>query len=259
MPYVGPLTSAWAFWCSASTPIRKRGRNSTSSRSAGVRSGSLRSICCSRVVLATVLPQLLYLFSRNLTLQLARSAARLPAAPRRVLRRFRRRQLRPAGQRAVSPPAAGRTLLPAVGSRARCGARWRACCSGSTAGSDASGACTSSRPGTSWRSRARSRKARRAWCIPLFVACVYVGATGAGVISPRLELPAFFLLLVACVCLPWYVQMYVRHGTPFTDGCCSTTCTSARSCTCTTPTPATTSASAITSGSSATRCSRGWA
>ncbi len=32
----------------------------------------------------------------------------------------------------------------------------------------------------------------------------------------RLELVGM-ALVVACVCLPWYVQMYVRHGPPFTD------------------------------------------
>ncbi|MCC6215691.1 MAG: glycosyltransferase family 39 protein [Polyangiaceae bacterium] len=32
----------------------------------------------------------------------------------------------------------------------------------------------------------------------------------------RLELPAL-LLLVAVIVLPWYVQMYLRHGEPFTD------------------------------------------
>ncbi len=52
--------------------------------------------------------------------------------------------------------------------------------------------------------------------IPLFVAAVYVGATRRWKDLARLELGAFVLLL-ACVCLPWYVQMYVRHGAPFTD------------------------------------------
>ncbi len=33
---------------------------------------------------------------------------------------------------------------------------------------------------------------------------------------PRLELPAL-PLIVACVALPWYVQMYVRHGPAFTE------------------------------------------
>jgi len=32
----------------------------------------------------------------------------------------------------------------------------------------------------------------------------------------RLELVSL-LLIVACLCMPWYVQMYARHGSPFTD------------------------------------------
>lgn len=32
----------------------------------------------------------------------------------------------------------------------------------------------------------------------------------------RLELVGL-ALIIACVCLPWYVQMYMRHGPPFTD------------------------------------------
>jgi 4-amino-4-deoxy-L-arabinose transferase-like glycosyltransferase len=52
--------------------------------------------------------------------------------------------------------------------------------------------------------------------LPLVVALVTVGATLRFRDLPRLELPALGLI-VACVALPWYVQMYVRHGSPFTD------------------------------------------
>ena len=52
--------------------------------------------------------------------------------------------------------------------------------------------------------------------LPLVVALITTLATLRFRDLPRLELPAL-ALIVACVALPWYVQMYVRHGSPFTD------------------------------------------
>ena len=52
--------------------------------------------------------------------------------------------------------------------------------------------------------------------LPLLIAVAAVGAARRWRDYARLELVSM-LLLVACVCLPWYVQMYARHGAPFTD------------------------------------------
>lgn len=52
--------------------------------------------------------------------------------------------------------------------------------------------------------------------LPVLVALVAVCAAKRFADLPRLELPGL-LLLLACVALPWYVQAFMRHGTPFTD------------------------------------------
>jgi 4-amino-4-deoxy-L-arabinose transferase-like glycosyltransferase len=52
--------------------------------------------------------------------------------------------------------------------------------------------------------------------LPIVVALVALGAARRYQDYARLELVGL-VLLFACVCLPWYVQMYVRHGPPFTD------------------------------------------
>ena len=50
----------------------------------------------------------------------------------------------------------------------------------------------------------------------LAIPLVYVGATRRWRDLERLELPAAALLF-ACVLLPWWAQMYARHGNPFLD------------------------------------------
>jgi 4-amino-4-deoxy-L-arabinose transferase-like glycosyltransferase len=52
--------------------------------------------------------------------------------------------------------------------------------------------------------------------LPLFIVGVYVGATRRWKDLTRTEL-ASMLLIVGAVTLPWYVQMYMRHGNQFTD------------------------------------------
>ncbi len=52
--------------------------------------------------------------------------------------------------------------------------------------------------------------------LPITIALVGVGAARRYKDFARLELVGL-ALVVACVCLPWYVQMYMRHGPPFTD------------------------------------------
>jgi len=52
--------------------------------------------------------------------------------------------------------------------------------------------------------------------IPLFVIAVFLGATYRW--RELLELnPIALLLIFACLALPWYVQMLMRHGAPFSD------------------------------------------
>ncbi len=52
--------------------------------------------------------------------------------------------------------------------------------------------------------------------LPIVIALVAVGATRRYKDYTRLELVGL-VLVFACVCLPWYMQMYMRHGAPFTD------------------------------------------
>jgi 4-amino-4-deoxy-L-arabinose transferase-like glycosyltransferase len=52
--------------------------------------------------------------------------------------------------------------------------------------------------------------------LPVFVAGAYVVATRRFKDLTRLELPSM-LLITACIVLPWYFAMYMRHGQPFTD------------------------------------------
>ncbi|HEY1534703.1 MAG TPA: hypothetical protein VGF76_11805, partial [Polyangiaceae bacterium] len=52
--------------------------------------------------------------------------------------------------------------------------------------------------------------------LPVVIALVAVGTTRRYKDYARLELVGLALIF-ACVCLPWYMQMYMRHGAPFTD------------------------------------------
>ena len=52
--------------------------------------------------------------------------------------------------------------------------------------------------------------------LPIVIALVGVGAARRYKDFARLELVGLCLIF-ACICLPWYVQMYMRHGAPFTD------------------------------------------
>ena len=52
--------------------------------------------------------------------------------------------------------------------------------------------------------------------LPIVIALVGVAAARRYKDFARLELVGLCLIF-ACMCLPWYVQMYMRHGAPFTD------------------------------------------
>jgi len=52
--------------------------------------------------------------------------------------------------------------------------------------------------------------------LPIAIALVGLGAARRYKDFTRLELVGLALIF-ACMCLPWYMQMYMRHGAPFTD------------------------------------------
>ena len=52
--------------------------------------------------------------------------------------------------------------------------------------------------------------------LPIVIALVGIGAARRYKDFARAELVGLCLIF-ACVCLPWYVQTYMRHGAPFTD------------------------------------------
>lgn len=52
--------------------------------------------------------------------------------------------------------------------------------------------------------------------LPVVISLVGICAARRYKELPRAEL-ASLCLIFACICLPWYVQMYMRHGAPFTD------------------------------------------
>lgn len=52
--------------------------------------------------------------------------------------------------------------------------------------------------------------------IPIFVILVFLGATYRWREYVRLN-PVALLLIFSCLALPWYVQMVMRHGSPFSD------------------------------------------
>jgi 4-amino-4-deoxy-L-arabinose transferase-like glycosyltransferase len=214
MPYVGPMTASMAllligFHTDPEARVKQY----------EVRIGS-RTIRFSAyhllfgVIIATVLPQVLYLLSRNLTLQIATS----PHGFRPHLDEF------------LSGSGGGNCGLPG---NSPCHDQlpvdrhfqpWQA------------GLLWAGLLGfLLWMNRGERRAQRLcflgAWyfmalsalakgapglVIPWFVAGVYVGATRRWKDFARLEILGSVLVL-GCVCLPWYVQMYVRHGTPFTD------------------------------------------
>ena len=52
--------------------------------------------------------------------------------------------------------------------------------------------------------------------LPIFVAGIYIGATKRWRDIPNMELSSMALIVVLVV-LPWYVAMHMRHGPPFID------------------------------------------
>jgi 4-amino-4-deoxy-L-arabinose transferase-like glycosyltransferase len=213
MPYVAPLTAALACVMlglgsepdalAPSYALRVGGRN--------VRVSAFHVVC--GLIVVTVLPQVLYLFSRQLTLQTLGHARGFRWHLDELLYGSPGNCGLPGNDecRAVAPldPALQPALLGLV---------WLAVLALFL-----------------WANRGERRTARlyflAAWhftalstlakgapglVLPLAVTFAAVGAARRWKDFARLELVSM-TLLVACVCLPWYVQMVVRHGSPFTD------------------------------------------
>ena len=213
MPYVAPLTAALALVLLGlgSDPEQ---RVATRPLRIGRRVFALSAYhALFGLVLATVIPQVLYLLSRHLTLQLA------------------------------LPPHGFRWHLDelAYGSAGNCGLPGNDPCH------MAEPVDPSLQPGMLallwcavaalllWANRGERRVQRlyflAAWyatalaalakgapglVLPVVIAAVGIAAARRFRDFARLELVGL-ALLVGCVCMPWYVQMYARHGSPFTD------------------------------------------
>lgn len=214
MPYVAPLAAMFGcFLLGWFSPPDARARSVR--LALGSRSLTLSGFhALVGAVVLTALPQLLYLLSRNLTLQLNTS----PAGFRWHLDEFLQGSggdncglagnqacrwvqavnpnLQPAFT-AVTFAAALALLLALLRDERRVRRLWYA---------------------AAWYFAALSAMAKGApgLVIPVFV----VGAFIVAVRRPgefRDVMPATLLLLVVCIVLPWYVQMYARHGQPFID------------------------------------------
>jgi hypothetical protein len=167
-------------------------------------------------LLMVVLPQLVYLASRNLTWLFA-------TEPRLFFR------LHPdaflvgsgghncglPGNQACAllwPRSEGILAQPAVtalGFAALTGLRWPP---PGTSGA-ASGSPSSAR---GWWCPEHARQGRPGLVIPLFTIACFLLASGRPPRPDRLEL-APLVLILAVVVLPWFVQSYLRHGWPFLD------------------------------------------
>jgi len=214
MPYVAPLTASMALLLIGfhTDPEARAKQYEVKVGSRTLRFSAYHLIFAA--VIMTVLPQVLYLLSRNLTLQIAAS----PHGFRPHLDEFFAGS--GGGNCGLPGNAACRQQLPVD----RSFQPWQA----ALLWSAVAGVLL-------WVNRGERRLQRlyflAAWffvaisvlgkgapglVIAWFVAGVYLGATRRWKDFARLEIIGS-VLMIACVCLPWYVQMYVRHGTPFTD------------------------------------------
>ncbi len=214
MPYVGPLTASMALLLIGfhTDPEVRAKQYELKVGSRTLRFSAYHLVFT--LIVVTVLPQVLYLLSRNLTLQIAAT----PHGFRPHLDEFFAGS--GGGNCGLPGNQACRQQLPVD----RSFQPWQAALLWSAALAV-----------LLWVNRGERRLQRiyflAAWyfmaisalakgapglVIAWFVAGVYMGATRRWKDFARVEIIGSVLLL-ACVCLPWYVQMYVRHGTPFTD------------------------------------------
>ncbi len=214
MPYVGPLTASMALLLIGfhTDPEARAKQYEIKFGSRTIRFSGYHLLFS--LIVVTVLPQVLYLLSRNLTLQIAAT----PHGFRPHLDEFFSGS--GGGNCGLPGNVACRQALPVD----RSFQPWQAALLWSAVAAV-----------LLWVNRGERRLQRlyflAAWyfmaisalakgapglVIAWFVAGVYIGATRRWKDFARLEIIGSVLVL-ACVCLPWYVQMYVRHGTPFTD------------------------------------------
>jgi 4-amino-4-deoxy-L-arabinose transferase-like glycosyltransferase len=213
MPYVAPLTAALAllFLGLESDPDAKV---KVFPLAIGRRTFGLSAYhALFLLIIVTVLPQLLYLASRHITLELF-------ASPRGFLFHWDRVLLGSLGNCDLPGNEACRYVGPAEPAfQPATGALLWAGVAGFFL----------------WLNRGERRVQRLLFLAAWYFTALSALAKGApGLVLPvliavghllatrrfrdlgRLELPALGLL-VAAVCLPWYAQMYARHGAPFTD------------------------------------------
>ncbi len=214
MPYVAPLATALGFLLLGVQTDPER-----LARSFSVPIGSKSYAFSSRhvvlgVVLVTVLPQILYLFSRHLTLQIA--------GPPYGFRWHLDEYFAGSGAGNCGIPGNGQCvawvpqdplLQPGV-----MGLIWSVLLGLLLLANRDEARLQRSYFLAAWYFTALATMAKGApgLVLPLAIACVALAATRRFRDFARLELPAM-ALIVLCVALPWYVQMYARHGSPFID------------------------------------------
>jgi 4-amino-4-deoxy-L-arabinose transferase-like glycosyltransferase len=211
MPYVAPLSIALAFVLLGLGTDPEARAESLGLRVRGRTFGLSARHALLGLVLVLVLPQILYLFSRHLTLVLSEA----PYGFRFHLDEF---MFGSAGNCGLpgNKECRAETPIDPTFQPALAGLLWSACLALFV-----------------WMNRGEQRVQRlyflAAWTftalaalakgapglvLPLLTALVAVGVARRWNDLTRLELVSL-VVLVACVCLPWYVQMGARHGTPF--------------------------------------------
>lgn len=238
MPYVGPLTAAMSFVLLGflADPDERASVYEITVRGRAFRVTAAHLVLA--VVIATTMPQVLYLFSRNLTLHLRHDLFGFRAHPDEFFSGSGGGNCGLPGNQACqtehpvytqlfgpNPSRILSFLSPLLTQLSRLlvtpaflGAVWAA----------VAGAFV-------WMERREQRLKRiyfiAGWyflavsmlgkgapglVLPIASALAFVGVTARWKELERLELVSL-ALVVACVGLPWYVQMYVRHGPPFID------------------------------------------
>jgi 4-amino-4-deoxy-L-arabinose transferase-like glycosyltransferase len=214
MPYVGPLAGAMgllllAFHSDADKPLKVY--------ELGIGKRSLRFTALHLLValiLLCVVPQILYLLSRNLTLQLeAKPMGFRPHFDEFFVGSGAGNCSLPGNEACRPDKPVNRVFQPWMA-----GLLWTAVMGLFIAINRGEQRVRRTLFIAAWFLMALSAMAKGApgLVLPLFVAGIYVGATKRWRDVPHMEL-ASMLLVVVVVVLPWYVTMHMRHGPPFID------------------------------------------
>jgi 4-amino-4-deoxy-L-arabinose transferase-like glycosyltransferase len=214
MPYVAPLATALGFvLLGVQTDPEKQARVFSVPLGAQSYAISARHVVLG-LVLVTVLPQVLYLFSRHLTLQIANP----PYGFRWHLDEF----FAGSGGGNCGIPGNAECVryvpLDPILQPGLAAVIWSVVLGILLLSNRDEGRLQRLYFLLAWYFTALATMAKGApgLVLPLAITCVSLAATRRFRDFARLELPAM-LLIVLCVALPWYVQMYARHGSPFID------------------------------------------